>query len=214
MDQGDPPACARRRCASCWGASPPTLAPAPPGAGHAQRHRPCELTGGVWYPAGGIYQIAAAMQRLAIELGVEIRFRRAGGRDRRHGRAGHPAYHRGQRAHRRRGGRGQRRRRDRLRSPAAVGRRRARKPPAPGILLRLCAAAGRRGRASATGAPQHLFAQDYRAEFDDIFGAACRPTPTVYVAITSKSDPSHAPPGHENWFVLVNAPARLRFRLT
>ena len=31
--------------------------------------------------------------------------------------------------------------------------------------------------------------------------------PTVYVAITSKTDASHAPPGCENWFVLVNAPA-------
>ena len=31
--------------------------------------------------------------------------------------------------------------------------------------------------------------------------------PTIYVAITSKSDPDHAPAGCENWFVLVNAPA-------
>jgi phytoene dehydrogenase-like protein len=31
--------------------------------------------------------------------------------------------------------------------------------------------------------------------------------PTVYVAITSKSTPGDAPPGKENWFVLVNAPA-------
>ncbi|MCB0122278.1 MAG: phytoene desaturase, partial [Caldilineaceae bacterium] len=32
-----------------------------------------ELTGGVWYPRGGIYAIATALQRLATELGVEIR---------------------------------------------------------------------------------------------------------------------------------------------
>ncbi|MDL1903047.1 FAD-dependent oxidoreductase, partial [Anaerolineae bacterium CFX9] len=31
-----------------------------------------ELSGGVWYPQGGIYQIAAAFERLARELGVEI----------------------------------------------------------------------------------------------------------------------------------------------
>ena len=31
-----------------------------------------ELTGGVWYPQGGIYTIADAMQRLAVELGVRI----------------------------------------------------------------------------------------------------------------------------------------------
>src|SRR3712207_8324919 len=31
-----------------------------------------ELTGGVWYPQGGIYAIAEALARLATELGVEI----------------------------------------------------------------------------------------------------------------------------------------------
>lgn len=31
-----------------------------------------ELTGGVWYPRGGVYQIAAAMAKLAGDLGVEI----------------------------------------------------------------------------------------------------------------------------------------------
>src|SRR5690606_30050040 len=31
-----------------------------------------ELTGGVWYPRGGIYQIAQALEKLATELGVEI----------------------------------------------------------------------------------------------------------------------------------------------
>ena len=32
-----------------------------------------ELTGGVWYPQGGIYSIARACARLAEELGVELR---------------------------------------------------------------------------------------------------------------------------------------------
>jgi len=32
-----------------------------------------ELNEGVWYPQGGIYSIALALQRLALELGVEIR---------------------------------------------------------------------------------------------------------------------------------------------
>src|SRR5690606_28922429 len=54
-----------------------------------------------------------------------------------------------------------------------------------------------------------FFTQDYRAEFDDIFRRGIPPdAPTVYVAITSKSDPSHEPPGHENRFVRGNAPAR------
>ena len=29
---------------------------------------------------------------------------------------------------------------------------------------------------------------------------------TVYVNITSKKTPRDAPPGHENWFVMVNVP--------
>ena len=52
-----------------------------------------------------------------------------------------------------------------------------------------------------------FFNRDYRREFADIFRRGVPPAdPTVYVAITSKRDPSHAPPGCENWFVLINAP--------
>jgi phytoene desaturase len=52
-----------------------------------------------------------------------------------------------------------------------------------------------------------FFAESYRREFDDIFDRGIPPdAPTIYVAITSKTDPSHAPEGCENWFVLVNAP--------
>ncbi|MBZ0302478.1 MAG: phytoene desaturase, partial [Anaerolineae bacterium] len=52
-----------------------------------------------------------------------------------------------------------------------------------------------------------FFSADYCREFDDLFQRGQPPTePTVYVAITSKTDPAHAPPGCENWFVLVNAP--------
>jgi phytoene desaturase len=52
-----------------------------------------------------------------------------------------------------------------------------------------------------------FFSKDYRREFDDIFRRDVPPDdPTIYVAITSKSDPQHAPAGCENWFVLVNAP--------
>ena len=51
------------------------------------------------------------------------------------------------------------------------------------------------------------FAGDYRQEFVDIFQRGVPPSdPTIYIAITSKRDPTHAPPGCENWFVLVNAP--------
>jgi phytoene desaturase len=53
-----------------------------------------------------------------------------------------------------------------------------------------------------------FFSGDYRREFEEIFGRG-EPAgePTVYVAVSAKSDPTRAPDGCENWFVLVNAPA-------
>ena len=52
-----------------------------------------------------------------------------------------------------------------------------------------------------------FFSADYRREFDDIFSRRMpADDPTVYVSITSRADASHAPDGHENWFVLVNMP--------
>jgi phytoene desaturase len=53
-----------------------------------------------------------------------------------------------------------------------------------------------------------FFSPDYRAEFDYIFDRGePAPHPTIYVACTSKSDPTQAPAGHLNLFVLANAPA-------
>ncbi|MBN1153605.1 phytoene desaturase [candidate division KSB1 bacterium] len=52
-----------------------------------------------------------------------------------------------------------------------------------------------------------FFASNYQQEFDQIFKQKIVPEePTIYVSISSKSDPRHAPSGHENWFVLVNTP--------
>jgi phytoene desaturase len=53
-----------------------------------------------------------------------------------------------------------------------------------------------------------FFSSDYPAEFRAIFDLGVpSPDPTVYVSVTSRSDPAHAPAGHLNLFVLVNAPA-------
>ena len=52
------------------------------------------------------------------------------------------------------------------------------------------------------------FPADYDAEFDDVFAARrLVRDPTVYVSASCATDPSAAPAGAENWFVLVNAPA-------
>ncbi len=53
-----------------------------------------------------------------------------------------------------------------------------------------------------------FFSDDYRSEFKDVFEKKRLPqNMTIYVSISSKTDPSLAPEGHENWYVLVNAPS-------
>jgi phytoene desaturase len=53
-----------------------------------------------------------------------------------------------------------------------------------------------------------FFSKNYQQEFDHIFKQKKPFTdPTIYVNITSKYDPSHAPAGKENWFVMINVPA-------
>ena len=52
-----------------------------------------------------------------------------------------------------------------------------------------------------------IFSNDYEAEFKQIFKKKQVPDdPTIYIAITSKSDTGHAPIDGENWFVLLNMP--------
>ncbi|MFU8844750.1 MAG: 1-hydroxycarotenoid 3,4-desaturase CrtD [Bacteroidales bacterium] len=52
-----------------------------------------------------------------------------------------------------------------------------------------------------------FFSNDYPNEFREIFsGKGPAEDPTVYIAITSKDVPEDAPPGCENWFVMINAP--------
>ena len=52
-----------------------------------------------------------------------------------------------------------------------------------------------------------IFSSDYVTEFRQIFGHQQVPEePTIYIAITSKSDTGHAPVDGENWFVLLNMP--------
>jgi phytoene desaturase len=182
-----------------------------------------ELNGGVWYPEGGIYAIARAMERLARELGVQI----------------HTACPVAQIVVRDGAAVGVRLGDDARPLPQAAQDVRAVQPASAVIanvdvatvyerLLPREAADPRRVRAltgqatscsgfilllGVEGAHPQLahhnifFSRDYRREFDDIFRRGAPPEdPTIYVAITSKHDPQDAPPGCENWFVLVNAP--------
>ena len=53
-----------------------------------------------------------------------------------------------------------------------------------------------------------LFSNDYEAEFDYLFNKkSLFDDLTVYINITSKEEPTDAPEGCENWFVMINAPA-------
>jgi phytoene desaturase len=52
-----------------------------------------------------------------------------------------------------------------------------------------------------------FFSHDYAAEFEQIFNLRQPPfDPTIYVCWTGLTDPTHAPAGKSNLFVLVNVP--------
>jgi phytoene desaturase len=54
-----------------------------------------------------------------------------------------------------------------------------------------------------------FFSDDYPKEFAEIHRDKISPRePTIYISVSSRSDPAHAPEGHDNYFVLVNVPAR------
>jgi phytoene desaturase len=55
-----------------------------------------------------------------------------------------------------------------------------------------------------------FFAKDYKAEFSALFKThTLHEDPTVYINITSKYCKIDAPPGCENWFVMINVPANI-----
>lgn len=171
-----------------------------------------ELNGGVWYPQGGIYSIARALEALALELGVELHTNtataqiivengRTTGVKTQNG-VFFPA--------------------DAVLSNVDVAttyshllpegamptqaRQRVTEyePSCSGFILLL----GVKKPFPQLAHHNIFFSPDYRAEFNAIFKSLTpAQNPTIYVSITSKSDPTHAPQGAENWFVLVNAPA-------
>lgn len=56
-----------------------------------------------------------------------------------------------------------------------------------------------------------FFSKNYAEEFNQLFKDKRFPDdPTIYVSITARTDKEHAPADHDNYFVLVNAPANIR----
>ncbi|TRX57557.1 phytoene desaturase [Fulvivirga sp. M361] len=67
---------------------------------------------------------------------------------------------------------------------------------------------GVKGAFSNLGLHNIFFSENYKEEFHHLFDKQrIYQDPTVYVNITSKLNNSDAPEGHENWFVMVNAPS-------
>jgi len=54
-----------------------------------------------------------------------------------------------------------------------------------------------------------FFSTNYEKEFSHLAsGNGAAEDPTIYLFISSKKIPDDAPPGHENWFTMVNVPAK------
>jgi phytoene desaturase len=170
-----------------------------------------ELAEGGWYPRGGIYTLASALERLARELGVSIE---TSSNVRRilveHGAAQGVVLDDGQVV-----------RSDvviansdvvttyrELLSPVVRNERLVHRlehvePSCSGFVLLL----GVNKQYPQLAHHNIFFSDNYRAEFDDLFVKRIPlQEPTIYVCATTRTDPSQAPEGHENLFVLVNAP--------
>ncbi len=169
-----------------------------------------ELNEGVWYPQGGIYSIASALRRLAVDVGVEIRTNTpVKSIEVSNGQVNGVKLADG----------------TLIETRAVIANvdvatvydkflpptypRRTQKlldaePSCSGFILLL----GIEGQHPKLAHHNIFFSSDYEREFADIFERGVPPDePTIYVAITSKTDLDHAPAGGENWFVLVNTPA-------
>jgi len=170
-----------------------------------------ELASGGWYLQGGIYTLAQALGRLARELGVCIETNCGVQRILvEHGEARGVVLDDGRvvrcdvviansdvvTTHRQ------------LLSPAVCDERLVRRlerlePSSSGFVLML-------GTDKLYPQLSHhniFFSDDYHAEFDDLFVRRVpQHNPTIYICATSRTDASQAPAGHENLFVLVNAP--------
>jgi phytoene desaturase len=88
-----------------------------------------------------------------------------------------------------------------------IARDKALRPPlsTSGFILFL----GVRGCDPRLGHHNIFFSDDYPNEFAEIHEKKISPTePTIYISVSSRTDPAHSPEGHDNYFVLINAPAR------
>ena len=169
-----------------------------------------ELAMGIWYPRGGMYQIALALERLCGDLGVSIHYRSAVRKVAvRGGRATGLVLADGRQvaadvvccnadlpwAYRN------------LLDPADT-----RLPRAERLRYTSSAYMLYLGLDRQVPELEHhnvFFGRDYRAAFEDIFHRLRIPDdPSFYVNVSARSDPTQAPPGCDNLYVLVPVPHR------
>ncbi len=176
-----------------------------------------EIAGGAWYIEGGIYHLVEALMEVTGELGVnfqpdcevsEIEIGNAGWRQPRasgvrfvgggslHADAvvinADPMYAYPSLVP------------EQYRNVRLIRRMERLEPSCSGFVLLL----GVQGDYPGLAHHNVFFSSDYKSEFSYIFERRePAPDPTIYVACTSKSAPTQAPPGCLNLFVLVNAPA-------
>ena len=162
---------------------------------------------GCWYPMGGLDALRAALERVARESGVTIhtgtdvtRIRAADGggvtgvefADGSFGPAtvvvaNTDAEHLYA---------------DLLPDDAALKRVRRAKRSTSGFVL----CVGVRGLTPGLQHHNVWFSDSYRAEYDQLDAGELADDPTIYACVSSVTDPSQAPDGCENWFLLVNTP--------
>jgi len=171
-----------------------------------------ELTGGVWYPRGGIYMIAENLAKLAKELGIVI-YTDCGVEKIQvdNGQAVGVLTDDGKilKAKAIVSNLDVTSTYDRLLDASVTNQRRVTRlknyePSCSGFVMLL----GVEGDSSELVHHNIFFSDDYKREFKQIFKENVpADNPTIYVSITSKVESGHAPDGFENWFILVNAPA-------
>jgi phytoene desaturase len=93
--------------------------------------------------------------------------------------------------------------RDLLPRPAAVRRVERATPSGSGFVVM----AAVRGRTPAVQHHSIWFSPNYAQEYADLDAGRPAAAPTIYACVSSVTDASQAPEGHENWFLLANAPA-------
>lgn len=157
---------------------------------------------GAWYVRGGMYEIPRALEKLAIELGVKIFTEsevekivvedkkavgvKVGGEI-----AGADAVISNADAV------------ETYRNLLPIKKFQNREPSCSGFVLLL----GTRKKFPNLAHHNIFFSDDYRGEFDAIFKEKVpAPNPTIYICATSRTDETQSPDGHENLFILVNAP--------